>query len=244
VARKKKKTRKRRVGITGAIGRWLFFATLIFVVVSVLLAGTLCFFPPPVSSFMTKRYVDGVFQQDKSPEVHYQWVDWENISPQMALAVVAAEDQKFPHHWGFDLQSIGDAIQERRATGRVRGASTITQQTAKNLFLWEGRSFVRKGFEAWFTLLMETFWSKKRILEVYLNIVEFGDGVYGVHSAATLFFDKKASQLTRREAALMAAVLPNPKIFSVRTPSGYMHQRTREIERQMSNLGSLHLKNL
>lgn len=210
-------------------------------IVSALLVGIFRFFPPPASSFMIKRYVDGVFQQDKSPEVRYQWVDWENISPQVALAVVAAEDQKFPHHWGFDFQSIGEAIQERRTGGRLRGASTITQQTAKNLFLWEGRSFVRKGFEAWFTLLMETFWSKKRILEMYLNIVEFGDGVYGVHSATMKFFDKKPSQLTRKEAARMAAVLPNPKIFSVVSPSGYMQQRAREIERQMQNLGSLHL---
>lgn len=222
----------------------MFFATLIFVVVSVLLVGIFRFLPPPASSFMIKRYVAGLFHQDQSPKVYYQWVDWENISPHIALAVVAAEDQKFPHHWGFDFQSIWDAIRERRTGGRLRGASTITQQTAKNLFLWEGRSFVRKGFEAWFTLLMETFWSKKRILEVYLNIVEFGDGVYGVHSAATIFFNKEPSQLTRKEAARMAAVLPNPKRFSVRTPSGYMRQRTREIERQMNNLGSLHLKHL
>ncbi|HDQ39704.1 MAG TPA: monofunctional biosynthetic peptidoglycan transglycosylase, partial [Desulfonatronum sp.] len=215
-----------------------------FVIASMFLVGALRFFPPPASSFMIKRYVDGLFQQDTSSEVHYQWVDWENISPQLALAVVAAEDQKFPHHWGFDFQSIGDAIQERRTNKRLRGASTITQQTAKNLFLWDGRSFVRKGFEAWFALLMETLWSKKRILEVYLNIVEFGDGVYGVHSAATIFFDKEPSQLTRREAARMAAVLPNPKRFSVISPSGYIHQRTKEIERQMNNLGPIHLKNL
>lgn len=224
--------------------KWLFFTALTFVVVSVLLVETFLFFPPPASSFMIKRYVDGLFQRDTPPKVHYQWVDWELISPHMALAVVAAEDQKFPHHWGFDFQSIGDAIQERRTTGRVRGASTITQQTAKNLFLWEGKSFIRKGFEAWFTLLMETLWSKRRILEVYLNIVEFGDGVYGVHSAAVMYFNKEPSQLTRREAARMAAVLPNPKRFCVVSPSGYIYQRTKDIERQMHNLGSLHLQNL
>jgi monofunctional glycosyltransferase len=236
--------KKRRAGIIGAIAKWLCLASLAFVIVSVLLVGIFRFLPPPVSSFMVKRYADDLFQQDKSRKVYYQWVDWENISPHMALAVVAAEDQKFPHHWGFDFKSIGDAIQERRTGGRLRGASTITQQTAKNLFLWDGRSFIRKGFEAWFTLLMETFWSKKRILEVYLNIVEFGDGVYGVHSAARIFFTKEPSRLTKREAARMAAVLPNPKRFSVISPSGYIHQRTKEIERQMSNLGSLHLKNL
>lgn len=193
---------------------------------------------------MLKRQLDGLLQEDKSPRIHYQWVDWELISPHMALAVVASEDQTFPDHWGFDFQSIAEAIEERRTRGRVRGASTITQQTAKNLFLWEGRSYVRKGFEAWFTLLMEAFWPKRRILEMYLNIVEFGDGVYGVHSAATIFFDKEPSRLTRREAALMAAVLPNPKRFSVTDPSRYVRQRAVQIERQMSNLGASYLKDL
>ncbi len=162
----------------------------------------------------------------------------------MALAVVASEDQKFPDHRGFDFQSISDALEERRTKGRLRGASTITQQTAKNLFLWEGRSFVRKGFEAWFAVLMETLWPKRRILEIYLNIVEFGDGVYGVQSAARIYLGKGASGLTRREAALMAAVLPSPKRFSVVAPSGYIQQRTRQIERQMHNLGPSYLKNL
>ncbi len=162
----------------------------------------------------------------------------------MALAVVAAEDQQFPLHRGFDFQSISEALEERRTKGRVRGASTITQQTAKNLFLWEGRSFARKGVEAWFAVLIEALWPKRRILEIYLNIVEFGDGVYGVRSAAMVFFDKEPSQLTRSEAALMAAVLPNPKRFSVVAPSGYMQQRTRQIERQMNNLGGAYLRNL
>ena len=193
---------------------------------------------------MLKRQLDGVFQQDKSARIHYQWIDWEFISPHIALAVVASEDQKFPYHRGFDFQSISDALEERRTKRRFRGASTITQQTAKNLFLWEGRSFVRKGFEAWFAVLMETLWSKRRILEIYLNIVEFGDGVYGVQSAAEVFLGKEPSQLTRKEAALMAAVLPSPKRFSIANPSGYMQQRTRQIERQMLNLGASHLKHL
>ncbi len=193
---------------------------------------------------MLKRQLDGVFQQDKSARIHYQWIDWEFISPHIALAVVASEDQKFPYHRGFDFQSISDALEERRTKRRFRGASTITQQTAKNLFLWEGRSFVRKGFEAWFAVLMETLWSKRRILEIYLNIVEFGDGVYGVQSAADVFRGKESSQLTRKEAALMAAVLPSPKRFSIANPSEYMQQRTRQIERQMLNLGASHLKHL
>ncbi len=193
---------------------------------------------------MVKRQLDGLFHADKSARIQYQWVDWEFISLHMALAVVASEDQKFPEHRGFDFQSMREALEERRTSGRVRGASTITQQTAKNLFLWEGRSFVRKGFEAWFTAFMELLWPKRRILEVYLNIAEFGDGIYGVHAAARIFFNKEPSELTRREAALMAAVLPSPKRFSVVTPSAYIQQRTRQIERQMLNLGASHLNQI
>ncbi len=209
-----------------------------------LLVGIFRFVPPPTSAFMLKRQLDGLFQQDKSARIYYQWIDWEFISPYISLAVVASEDQKFPYHRGFDFQSISDALEERRTKRRFRGASTITQQTAKNLFLWEGRSFVRKGFEAWFAVLMETLWSKRRILEIYINIVEFGDGVYGVQSAVAVFLGKEPSQLTRKEAALMAAVLPSPKRFSIANPSGYMQQRTRQIERQMLNLGASHLKHL
>ncbi|WP_084185034.1 monofunctional biosynthetic peptidoglycan transglycosylase [Desulfonatronum thiodismutans] len=241
---KKSKTKRRKPSLPGVIVRVLLLAILTFVVSSVLLVGLLRFYPPPTSAFMVKRQVDGLFQQSKSPRIHYQWTDWEFISPHMALAVVAAEDQQFPLHRGFDFQSISEALEERRTKGRVRGASTITQQTAKNLFLWEGRSFARKGVEAWFAVLIEALWPKRRILEIYLNIVEFGDGVYGVRSAAMVFFDKEPSQLTRSEAALMAAVLPNPKRFSVVAPSGYMQQRTRQIERQMNNLGGAYLRNL
>lgn len=217
---------------------------LSFVVATVLLVGILRFVSPPTSAFMVKRQLEGLFQKDKSARIQYQWIDWEFISPYMALAVVAAEDQKFLDHRGFDFQSISEALEERRTKGRVRGASTITQQTAKNLFLWESRSFVRKGFEAWFTVWMETLLPKRRILEIYLNIVEFGDGVYGVQSAARIFLNKEPSQLTRREAALMAAVLPSPKRFSVVAPSDYIQKRTLQIERQMNNLGASHLKNL
>lgn len=193
---------------------------------------------------MVKRQLEGLFHPEKPARIQYQWVDWEFISPHMALAVVASEDQKFPYHRGFDFQSMRDALEERRTKGRIRGASTITQQTAKNLFLWEDRSFLRKGFEAWFTVLMELFWPKRRILEVYLNIAEFGDGIYGVQAAAWIFFDKASSELNRREAALMAAVLPSPKRFSVVAPSGYIQQRTRQIERQMHNLGASYLNQL
>lgn len=235
---------KRRSGLVRTIGRTLFWMMIAFVGISVIMVVFLRFVPPPTSAFMAKRQLDGLLQTERSVKIDYQWVNWEFISPHMALAVVAAEDQKFPDHRGFDFQSIADALEERRVQGRIRGASTITQQTAKNLFLWEGRSFVRKGFEAWFTILLEALWPKRRILEVYLNIAEFGDGVYGVHATAMIFLGKEPSQLTKGEAALMAAVLPNPKRFSVRAPSRYVQQRARQIERQMSNLGASYLKNL
>nr|WP_092117904.1 monofunctional biosynthetic peptidoglycan transglycosylase [Desulfonatronum thiosulfatophilum] len=240
----KDKLRKRRSSLVKAVGKTLFFTIIAFVSLSVLLVVFLRFVPPPTSAFMIKRQLQGWVQDDRSPNIHYRWVDMEFISPHMALAVVAAEDQKFPHHRGFDFQSISQAIEERRANGRVRGASTITQQTAKNLFLWERRSLVRKGLEAWFAFLMEIFWPKSRILEVYLNIAEFGDGIYGVHSAALIFFGKEPLRLTRSEAALLAAVLPQPKRFSVAAPSQYIQQRAKQIERQMNNLGASYLTNL
>lgn len=242
--RKSSNIKNRKANFLRHIFRFFFFVFIFIALSSVLFVGTLRFVSPPTSAFMVKRQIEGLFHQEKSAQIHYQWIDWEFISPHMALAVVASEDQKFPHHRGFDFQSISDALEERRTGGRLRGASTITQQTAKNLFLWEGRSFLRKGLEAWFTVLMETLWPKRRILEIYLNIVEFGDGVYGVRSAAMIYLGKEASGLTRREAALMAAVLPSPKRSSVVAPSRYIEQRTRQIERQMHNLGALYLQNL
>ncbi|GAK55521.1 monofunctional biosynthetic peptidoglycan transglycosylase [Candidatus Vecturithrix granuli] len=203
------------------------------------------FVPPPISAFMVARYLDGVFDAERQTTLAYQWVNWEAISPQIMLAVVAAEDQKFPYHRGFDFTSIAEAIEEQRAGGRVRGASTITQQVAKNLFLWNGRSYLRKGLEAYLTLLIEFLWPKRRVLEVYVNIAEFGDGIYGVSAAAERFFRKQSSVLTRQESALLAAVLPNPQMFKVDSPSAYVRSRSQHIIRQMQNLGGTsYLKNL
>lgn len=157
----------------------------------------------------------------------------------MHLAVVASEDQKFPHHWGFDLEAISDAVENNLKGRRLRGASTITQQVAKNLFLWSGRSFVRKGLEAYFTVLLELLWSKNRILEVYLNIAEFGDGIYGVGIAAEAFYGKRPSGLTRSESAIMAAVLPSPRKLKVRDPSAFVIERAGWIEQQMEQLGGI-----
>ena len=155
----------------------------------------------------------------------------------MPLAVVAAEDQRFPVHHGFDLTEIQNALAERGASGRVRGASTISQQVAKNLFLWSGRSWVRKGFEVYFTLLIELSWPKRRILEVYLNIAQFGDRIFGVAAASRRFFGKPASALTPRDAALLAAVLPNPVRMRVDQPSPYVRQRAARIHQQTRQLG-------
>ena len=176
--------------------------------------------------------------------IRYRWVEWGSISSDMRLAVIAAEDQNFPHHWGFDVESIMDALQKKGKQRRLRGASTITQQVARNLFLWPGRSYVRKGLEAYFTVLLELLWPKSRILEVYLNVVEFGDGTYGVSAAARTFFAKRPAELTRQEAALLAAVLPNPHRFDVRRPSAYVQERVRWIEEQMAQLGPAYLRDL
>lgn len=194
--------------------------------------------PVPFSAVMVERQLGAWLTGDFSYVAHSDWVSMDEISPWMGLAVIAAEDQKFPDHWGFDISSIEKALaHNERNENRVRGASTLSQQTAKNLFLWDGRSWVRKGLEAGLTLGMETVWSKKRILTVYLNIAEFGDGVFGVEAAAQRYFHKHASRLTISEAALLAAVLPNPIRFKANAPSGYVHSRQAWIMRQMRQLG-------
>jgi len=193
---------------------------------------------------MVGKYCEDLFIPGSKPSIRYHWVDWRNISPHVALAAVAAEDQKFPEHFGFDFKSMVDALKEKGEGGSLRGASTISQQVAKNLFLWKGRSFIRKGLEAYFTVLIEVLWPKRRILEVYLNIAEFGDGIYGVDAAANRFFHKPPSRLTKRESALLSAVLPNPIKLKVAAPSAYVRQRAQRIESQMRNLGSFYLKGI
>jgi monofunctional biosynthetic peptidoglycan transglycosylase len=186
------------------------------------------------------RWVDPpstAFMLQEPGSVQYRWVDWERISPHIKVAVIASEDQKFPEHHGFDFDSINDALEDRERGRRVRGASTLSQQVAKNLFLWPGQSWLRKGLEAYFTVLIETLWPKKRILEVYVNIAEFGKGVFGVGAASEVFFKKPAARLSAPEAALLAAVLPNPKRMKVRSPSGYVRSRQLWILGQMQGLG-------
>lgn len=194
--------------------------------------------PVPYSMMMAERQVSAWLSGDFGYVARQSWVSTDEISPHMMLAVMAGEDQKFPEHWGFDIEAITSVFQRSSGTSRpMRGASTITQQTAKNLFLWSERSWVRKGLEAGMSVGIEMIWSKRRILTVYLNIVEFGDGIFGVEHAAQTFFKKPASRLTASEAALMAAVLPNPHIFRVDAPSAYVRQRQRWLMQQMNQLG-------
>jgi len=208
---------------------------------SVLLVGALRYVAPPGSAFMVSRALQARSAGESNLRIDYRWKPHDRISRQLALAVVAAEDQKFPVHHGFDLDAIGDAVRVQADGGRTRGASTISQQVAKNLFLWSGRSWVRKGLEVWFTLLIETLWPKARIVEVYMNIAEFGDGIYGAEAAAQRFFSRPASALTRNQAARLAAVLPSPRRFAVDRPSRYVLGRVRWIERQMGQLGDDYL---
>jgi len=241
-------TRRRsavRNSLWSRLRRLLGWALLAVVALTVLpvLGGR--WIPPPTSAFMLEKRLARVVRGEPSKGVRTRWTDWNAIAPQMRLAVVAAEDQKFPRHWGFDFESIADAVQRGQARGRLRGASTITQQVARNLFLWPGHSYARKGLEAYFTLLLELFWSKRRILEVYLNIAEFGEETYGVGAAAQAFFGKRPAELQLQEAALLAAVLPNPARLSVRSPSTYVRERAGWIEEQMAQLGGpAYLRNL
>jgi len=184
---------------------------------------------PPTTAFM-------LTDDSGLDTILHEWVDWEQLGSAAALAVVAAEDQKFADHHGFDLESIRKSIGVAQEGGRLRGASTISQQVAKNLYLWRGRSFVRKGVEAYFTVLLEAFLPKRRILEIYLNVAAFGPGVYGAAATSRLYFGKPASRLTDSEAALMAAVLPNPRRFFVDRPSAYVRERQAWIQGQMRRL--------
>ncbi|EPR2695665.1 monofunctional biosynthetic peptidoglycan transglycosylase [Raoultella planticola] len=194
--------------------------------------------PVPFSAVMLERQIGAWLSGDFHYVAHSDWVGMDEISPWMGLAAIAAEDQKFPEHWGFDVSAIEKALaHNERQENRVRGASTLSQQTAKNLFLWDGRSWLRKGLEAGLTVGIETVWSKKRILTVYLNIAEFGEGMFGVEAASQRYFHKPASKLTASEAALLAAVLPNPIRFRADAPSGYVRSRQAWILRQMRQLG-------
>ncbi len=220
--------------------RWLGFAVLAFLTVSIFAALLFRFVPPPLTPLMAIRcgqqLASGApMRLDKS------WRPLESISPRLAEAVIASEDQRFFDHHGFDWGAIGSAFARNGNAGGKRklGASTISQQTAKNLFLWPDRSWLRKGLEAYFTVLLETCWSKRRILEMYLNIIETGDGTYGAEAAAGRYFQVTAAELSPEQAALLAAVLPNPRVWSPARPTAYLARRQAWILRQMDQLGPM-----
>jgi len=231
-------TRRRR----GWWRRWLTTALLALLLGPLASVACFRFVDPPGSAIMWR---DG-FERLSAREswIAYDWVDYADISPYMPLAAIAAEDQRFAVHDGFDFVAIEKAVQHNRKSQRKRGASTISQQVAKNLFLWPERSWARKGLEVYFTVAIETLWPKRRILEVYLNVAELGDGVYGVGAASRKFFGHDASRLSRREAALLAAVLPSPKKMRASAPGPYTRERARWIEVQMGQIGSAVLHDL
>ena len=212
----------RKKTLWSLLRRLLVTIGLCFLVISITATLVLRWFDPPGSAFIWQSLFQG------ETAVH-QWRPLSQISQQLALMVIAAEDQRFPDHHGFDLAEIQNAVSDSIQGDRLRGASTITQQVAKNLFLWRSHSLPRKVLEAWFTIWIELFWSKQRILEVYLNVAEFGPNVYGAQAASSRYFKIAAKDLDRGQAALMAAVLPNPRQFSLRRPSSYTRRRARAI---------------
>jgi monofunctional glycosyltransferase len=207
------------------------------IAVSILSVLLLRWINPPFTAFMAQAQFEAWARRDSAYVLRHHWVDLSEISPNLALAVVASEDQKFPEHWGFDVEAIEKAYALNQHSHRVRGASTISQQVAKNLFLWSGRSYFRKGLEAYFTLLIEACWPKRRILEIYLNVAEFGYGIYGAEAAAQRYFHLPAARLTRSDSAVLAAVLPNPQLYSAANPSLYVQRRRDWILGQMQALG-------
>jgi monofunctional glycosyltransferase len=221
----------------GRLARAALWLVVFCLVASVLAVVALRWINPLYTAFMAEAQVTAWASRDGKYVFRHSWVDLNRISPNLPLAVVASEDQKFPEHWGFDVEAIEKAYAMNQHSHKVRGASTISQQVAKNLFLWSGRSYFRKGLEAYFTVLIEAAWPKRRILEIYLNIAEFGYGTYGAEAAAQRFFHKPASRLTRSDAAVLAAVLPNPQRFSAAAPSRYVQQRREWILGQMQALG-------
>jgi len=211
---------------------------LFFVASSVIAVVLLRFLPVPTTAFMVYRHVEDLFDDHSFQPIQYRWVSAKNISPNASTAVIASEDQQFYQHFGFDLQAIRSAISAYVNGGRrLRGASTITQQVAKNLFLTPSKSFIRKGLEVWFTLLIEIVWSKERILVVYLNIAEFGEHLFGIEAASQHYFGIPAKNLSRPQAAMLAATLPNPLRLKAARPSNYVIRRQNWILRQMRNLG-------
>lgn len=222
------------------IWRVLLWMALAFFGSSLFFVILYAFVNPPVTPLMVIRWIDPV-SEDQPHRLKKDWVPLDRISPNLQLAVVASEDNRFTEHWGFDFEAIEKAqkFNERKQGKKVRGASTISQQTAKNVFLWPQRSWVRKGLEAYFTALIELVWSKRRIMEVYLNVIEMGKGIYGAEAASKVYFGKPAARLTRAESALLAAILPSPAKWNPAKPTSYLINRQQWILWNMGNIGSV-----
>lgn len=206
-----------------------------FLAISVFLVILFRFVPVPFTPLMGFRFLENTFS-GKDVYFGHDWEPIENISPNLQKAVIAGEDATFLEHHGFDFNAIQKAVKANKKGRKLRGGSTISQQTAKNVFLWQGRSWVRKGLEAYFTVLIEIFWSKQRIMEVYLNSIEMGDGVYGAQTASRHWYSKDASQLSKREAAGIAAILPNPRKFQASRSSAYINRKKNRIMAGMSSV--------
>ncbi len=230
---KQNKTPKK--GFFPRFWRFLRNFILIFFAVSIGWVILARFIPVFLTPLMLIRSVEAV-SDGKSPVFEKDWVPIEEISRNMPQAVVASEDNLFLHHWGFSINDIDKAIKHNKKGKRIRGGGTISQQTAKNVFLWPNRSYLRKGLEAYFTVLIEVFWSKERIMEVYLNVIEMGDGIYGVEAASQHYFGKSAAKLTKSQAALIAACLPNPRKYNAGNPSGYILKRKAKIVSLMGKI--------
>ncbi|NGM90706.1 monofunctional biosynthetic peptidoglycan transglycosylase [Parapusillimonas sp. SGNA-6] len=205
-----------------------FFAVTLFWVL------TLKFINPPITYLMIKRGFEWK-AVGKGFKIEKEWLSYDELSDNLKKAAIAGEDAHFLSHSGFDTKAIMEAIEKNREGKRLRGGSTISQQVAKNVFLWPERSWIRKGLETYFTFLIETFWSKKRILEIYLNVIEMGQGVYGAEAAAQYYFEKSARSLSKKQAALIIAILPNPRKWDARRPSVYVNSRANNIVRYMGH---------
>jgi monofunctional glycosyltransferase len=216
--------------------QFTIYGILIFIGLSIGSCLLLRYLPAPTSAFMLYRHFEDLTNHLTYRKIEQHWVNASKISPNAFIAVIAAEDQRFFDHFGFDFEEIGDALGDYAEGRSLRGASTLTQQVAKNLFLTPSRSFIRKILEAWFTILIELFWSKERILVMYLNIAEFGEHIFGIEAASRHYFGAPAKQLSHYQAALLAATLPNPVLLKARQPSQYLLKRQRWISKQMQNI--------
>ena len=218
--------------------RFLYTVMLWFLGLSVSLVVIYKFIPVPFTPLMVVRFIE-TKKSDQEVSFDHDWEPLENISPNLQKAVIASEDGTFLQHYGFDFKAMGKALKNNQKGKKIKGGSTISQQTAKNVFLWQGRSYLRKGLEAYFTFLIELVWGKERIMEVYLNSIEMGDGIYGAQAASRHWYHKDASNLSVREAAGIAAILPNPRKFKASNSSSYTNKRKTKIVRLIRRMGKL-----